>query len=95
MARLIDADALYETVSEHVTEVSVCPTVDWARGKKQMKEICLEDIANAPTVEIPLQCKTCTWFELDDAKWQEGTCTYWHGRIAADGYCSEGAWTGK
>ena len=50
MARPIDADALYEVVSDHVTTVSVCPTVDWARGKSQMKEICLEDIANAPTV---------------------------------------------
>lgn len=50
MTRMIDADALYEAVSDHVTTVSVCPTVDWARGKSQMKEICLEDIANAPTV---------------------------------------------
>lgn len=48
--RLIDADALYETISDHVTTVSVCPTVDWARGKSQMQKICLEDIANAPTV---------------------------------------------
>ena len=50
MARLIDADALYETIYDHVTTVSVCPTVDWAQGKSQMKEICLEDITNAPTV---------------------------------------------
>ena len=49
--RLIDADALYETISDHVTTVSVCPTVDWARGKAEMKEICLEDIQNAPTIE--------------------------------------------
>lgn len=49
--RLIDADALYETVKDHVTTVSVCPTVDWARGKAAMKEICLEDIQNAPTID--------------------------------------------
>ena len=48
--RLIDGDELYETISDHVTTVSVCPTVDWAMGKSQMQKICLEDIANAPTV---------------------------------------------
>lgn len=50
MPRMIDAEALYEAVSDHVTTVSVCPTADWARGKAAMKEICLEDIKNAPTV---------------------------------------------
>lgn len=48
--RLIDGDELYETISDHVTTVSVCPTVDWAMGKTQFKKICLEDIKNAPTV---------------------------------------------
>ena len=55
--RLIDADALYETVEDHVTTVSVCPTVDWARGKAAMKEICLEDIQNSPTVDIWISVK--------------------------------------
>lgn len=50
MARMIDGDALYETIEDHVTTVSVCPTADWAFGKTQMKKICLEDIKNAPTV---------------------------------------------
>ena len=49
--RLIDADALKEIIEDHVTTVSVCPTVEWARGKTQMKLIALEDIDNAPTVE--------------------------------------------
>ena len=48
--RPIDADALIETISDHVTTVSCCPTVDWARGKTQFKDQCLEDIKNAPTV---------------------------------------------
>ena len=49
--RLIDADALIEIIGDHVTTVSVCPTVEWARGKTQMKQIVLEDIENAPTIE--------------------------------------------
>lgn len=56
MARMIDGDALYETVSEHVTTVSVCPTAEWARGKTAMKEICLEDIKNASTYKGYITC---------------------------------------
>ena len=62
--RLIDADALYDTISDHVTTVSVCPTVDWARGKAAMKEICLEDIKNAPTVS--------GWISVSDRLPSEG-----------------------
>ena len=65
--RPIDADVLIETVEDHVTSVSCCPTADWARGKTQMKDQILEDIHNAPTVsdwisvkdrlpEPPAQC---------------------------------------
>ncbi len=36
--RPIDADVLIETVEDHVTSVSCCPTADWARGKTQMKD---------------------------------------------------------
>ena len=49
--RLIDADALKETIEEHVTTVSCCPTVDWSMGKTQMKKQVIEDIDDAPTVE--------------------------------------------
>ena len=49
MARLIDADALIETVENHVTTVSCCPTVDWSMGKTQMKKQVIEDIRSAPT----------------------------------------------
>ena len=55
MARLIDAKAFRETVEDHVTTVSVCPTVDWARGKTQFKNDVLDDIDNAPTIDaIPI-----------------------------------------
>ena len=50
--RTIDADALREVIGDHVTSVSVCPTVDWARGKRQMQEIALEDIENAPNIDF-------------------------------------------
>jgi len=52
MMRTIDADALREVIGDHVTSVSVCPTVDWARGKRQMQEIALEDIENAPNIDF-------------------------------------------
>lgn len=48
--RIIDADALREKVADHVTTVSVCPTVEHAHGRTAFKKICLEDIDNAPTV---------------------------------------------
>ena len=48
--RLIDGDALYETIEEHVTTVSVCATVEQARGRTSFKNECLNDIATAPTI---------------------------------------------
>lgn len=55
--RPIDGDALRETIEDHVTTVSVCPTVEWARGKQAMKEIALEDIDNAPTINCWISVK--------------------------------------
>ena len=57
--RLVDADALMENVEDHVTTVSVCPTVDWSMGKTQMKKTILDDIRDAPTVDaIPIDWLT-------------------------------------
>ena len=57
MARLIDADALLETVEDHVTTVSCCPTVDWSMGKTQMKKQVIEDIRNAQTISVWISVK--------------------------------------
>lgn len=48
--RTIDADRLRETIEDHVTTVSVCPTADWSKGATQFKKQCLEDIDAASTV---------------------------------------------
>lgn len=56
MSRLIDADALKEVTEFHPTSVSVCMTVEEARGRTAQKIQCLEDIDNAPTIEaIPVE----------------------------------------
>ena len=53
--RLGDLDALYDEVSDHVTSVSVCATVQQAIGQTDFKRRCLEDIRNAPTIPaIPI-----------------------------------------
>lgn len=53
--RLIDADALKEEIEFHPTSVSVCMTVAEAKGQTYFKNRCLEDIANAPTIDaIPM-----------------------------------------
>ena len=65
--KLIDADKLREAVEFHVTSVSVCGTVAEARGMTQFKEICLEDIDNAPTIDaIPVE-----WLEAHDSEGNE------------------------
>lgn len=51
--RTIDADALREVVEDHVTTVSVCPTVEHAYGRTAFKKIVLADIDAAPTVNTP------------------------------------------
>lgn len=54
--RLVDADALYEEVADHVTSVSVCATAQQAIGQTDFKWRCLEDIHNAPTIDaIPVE----------------------------------------
>jgi hypothetical protein len=53
--RIGDLDALYDKVSDHVTSVSVCATVQQAIGQTDFKQRCLEDIHNAPTIDaIPM-----------------------------------------
>lgn len=54
--RLIDADALIETMEFHVTTMSVCSTTIEARAKGEMKRTCIADVANAPTIpSIPVE----------------------------------------
>lgn len=56
MLRLIDADALKEQVESHVVSMSVCLSMDEHYGKVTMREDCLTDIDNAPTVDaIPVE----------------------------------------
>ena len=50
--RFVDADALIETMEGHVTTMSVCSTMIEARAKGQMKQTCIADVANAPTVDV-------------------------------------------
>lgn len=51
MGRLIDADRLTEIVEGHVTSMSVCLEMAEHYGMVTMKEKCLADIADAPTVD--------------------------------------------
>lgn len=56
MSRAIDADALKEQIESHVVSVSVCLSVDEHYGKVTMREECLQDIADAPTIDaIPVE----------------------------------------
>lgn len=50
MSRMIDADALIETIENHPISVPCCDTVDIAKGKMQMLKQVLDDIRNSPTV---------------------------------------------
>lgn len=53
--RLIDADVLKEQIESHVVSMSVCLSMDEHYGKVTMREDCLQDIANATTIEaIPI-----------------------------------------
>lgn len=55
MTRLIDADALKEQIESHVVSMSVCMSMDEHYGKVTMREECLQDIADATTIDaIPV-----------------------------------------
>lgn len=63
--RLIDASELFDVMDFHVTSASVCATADEARGMTRMKEICLEDVKKAPTVDaVPVVHGR--WLECED-----------------------------
>ena len=72
--RLGDLDALYDKVSDHVTSVSVCATVQQAIGQTDFKLRCLEDIHNAPTIDaIPVE-----WLDKMAKQHQSGVFNaYW------------------
>lgn len=54
--RLIDADALIDTIEGHVTTMSVCSTTIESCAKIEMKRTCISDVANAPTIDaIPVE----------------------------------------
>ena len=54
--RFVDADALIDTMEGHVTTMSVCSTTIEARAKGQMKQTCIADVVNAPTIDaIPVE----------------------------------------
>lgn len=54
--RFVDADALKEQIESHVVSMSVCLSVDEHYGKVTMREDCLQDIEDAPTVDaIPVE----------------------------------------
>lgn len=77
MLRLIDADALKEQVESHVVSMSVCLSMDEHYGKVTMREDCLEDIDNAPTVDaIPVE-----WLE-----WRTMNAKYNGIKEAADAF---------
>lgn len=56
MSRAIDADALKEQIESHVVSMSVCLSAGEHYGKVTMREECLQDIADAPTIDaIPVE----------------------------------------
>ena len=63
--RTIDADALREVVQNHVTTVSVSPTVEYAYGQTAFKKTVLADIAAAPTVTTP-DAQDGDWVSVED-----------------------------
>ena len=70
--RLIDADALKGEIEFHPTSVSVCMTVEQARGETNFKLRCLEDIDNAPTVAaIPVKWLKKQFYDNPNSQWAE------------------------
>lgn len=72
--RLIDADALKEQIESHVVSMSVCLSMDEHYGKVTMREDCLQDIADAHTIDaIPVE-----WLEeqadYTRSAWDYDTC---------------------
>jgi hypothetical protein len=54
--RLGDLDALREVMEFHPTSMSVCMTVEEAKGRTAQKMQCLKDIDNAPTIDaVPVE----------------------------------------
>ena len=90
--RLVDADALKEQVESHVVSMSVCLSMDEHYGKATMREDCLTDIDNAPTVDaIPVvRCKDCMYFKpWRHDRGDDSRCEFWNTEMGAEDYCSQ------
>lgn len=89
--RLIDADALKESIGE-------CPE-NWTDTPEEVQRQndwfrVMDEIDSAPTVCVPqdtlLRCRTCSFFVTKD--WATGGCSMLGGARTADDYCSWGKW---
>ena len=76
MPRLIDADALLETIEDHCTALSCCLTVEQWRGKNDMKQQVIEDIHNAPTIRFAedINVPNNGWISVKDRMPESQTC---------------------
>ena len=79
MPRLIDADALLETIEDHCTALSCCLTVEQWRGKTDMKRQVIEDIHNATTIRFAEDINN-GWISVKDRLPDKGQIV-----IASDG----------
>lgn len=75
--RTIDADALREVVQDHVTTMSVSPTIDYANGQRAFKKAVLADIDAAPTVTT-LDAPDGGWISVEDRLPRKSDYRKWH-----------------
>lgn len=89
--RLIDADALKESIGE-------CPE-DWGLVPEELQAVkdwrfAMQMIDAAPTICVPqdtlLRCRTCSFFVSIDCV--TGGCSMFGVACTADDYCSKGEW---
>ena len=82
--RLIDADAMKETIESFVDTMSVCPNMDYCNGLRAMKEMAIKEVLEQPTAS--------PWHRVEEPPKENGRyLVSWEGAITSDEY-KNGVW---
>lgn len=93
MARLIDADALEDTLLNH--GFYYCNESDYSDGVAYGFLLAREDLKEAPTIDAleVVRCKDCKYMtehDFADGNIAYWTCSVWDSGTNYDGYCHYG-----
>ena len=89
MADYIEREDAIEEIANNPVTMSVCLSVDEAKGRREERDIAIESIKRIPAADVVevVRCKDCANnYGTKDAPW----CDFTDSRLSPNSYCSCG-----